>query len=282
MAPGAGETRDIATPHDYPVAENQTGHESEYKLFSEDLSRGAVEPFGATPLSPLATEYTPYLRQASDAPSTPALPYPGNVPEETEFGGIEAKPENFENTVVFVTATPDLGHVLLGSRPPPSPPTSNKPSNPAPRRTSTRWSAGSLTLVSPDPRRGRRTVWRFHPRLPPRIRNRTGLGSRQRQALSGTRSQTMAPGSSGPIRKQGTSTCATPTPSPAAIPKPRPPSSSPTALSRPPPATPPGFSYTNGDLYRYDTQTQQTTDLTTGAGSKGLLPGAGSTVPTST
>ncbi|MCW2988201.1 MAG: hypothetical protein JWM24_1139, partial [Solirubrobacterales bacterium] len=46
-------TQDIATPHQAPVGIGP-GHLSEYRIFSSDLSLGALEPEGATPLSPEA------------------------------------------------------------------------------------------------------------------------------------------------------------------------------------------------------------------------------------
>ena len=83
------------------------GELSEYKAFSPDLSAGVVEPEGSTPLSPLASERTPYLRE-EDGRYVP-LVNPANVPEGTEFGG--------ESTtgVHFVGASADLSHVLLSS-----------------------------------------------------------------------------------------------------------------------------------------------------------------------
>jgi NHL repeat/WD40-like Beta Propeller Repeat len=98
---------DIATPHQDPAGLHP-GNPSEYKLFSPDLSLAAVQPFGDTPLSPLATEETPYLRR-SDGSYAP-LVYPGNVPAGTQFGGGGVR-----SGVNFITATPDLSHLLLES-----------------------------------------------------------------------------------------------------------------------------------------------------------------------
>jgi WD40 repeat protein len=102
--PGVWSTEDIATAHDAPRG-LLPGHTSEYILFSSDLSRGAIEPFGSTPLSPLASNATPYLREP-DGSYTP-LVYPGNVPAGTAFG------EERVNPVEFVTGTGDMRHVLL-------------------------------------------------------------------------------------------------------------------------------------------------------------------------
>ena len=50
-AGGVWSTQDIATPHQAPAGV-ALGNRSEYKQFSADLSRGAVEPEGATTPSP--------------------------------------------------------------------------------------------------------------------------------------------------------------------------------------------------------------------------------------
>jgi DNA-binding beta-propeller fold protein YncE len=125
--PGAWGTQDIATAHQAPAGA-QAGKYAEYRLFSSDLSRGAVEPEGATPLSPASSERTPYLRQANGeyAPLVTGCPPAGeacavsiaeaaNVPAGTVFGGQELKPELFENGVHFVTGTAALTHMLLSS-----------------------------------------------------------------------------------------------------------------------------------------------------------------------
>jgi hypothetical protein len=137
---GSWSTEDIATPHRAPAGVI-VGNPSEYKLFSSDLGRGAVEPAGATPLSPLASEYTPYLRGA-DGSFTP-LVYPGNVPAGTKFGGIENRPELFQGTVRFATGTPDLRHVLVHS-----PASLVQGLETAGKTSDYEWSEGRLTAVS--------------------------------------------------------------------------------------------------------------------------------------
>jgi hypothetical protein len=118
-APGVWSTQDITTANRAPVGV-VTANLSEYKLFSRDLARGAVEPLGSTPLAPRPSEpsepnaeRTPYLRN-TDGTFTP-LVWTGNVPPGTKFGGEEIKPEEFGNGVVFETGTPDLSHVLIKS-----------------------------------------------------------------------------------------------------------------------------------------------------------------------
>ena len=100
------------------------GKLTEYELFSPDLSAGVVEPRGATPLSALTTERTPYVRNDTSGEYEP-LVTAANVPAGTKFGGeeIESQPvtapgaggASFEGGVEFVTGSPDLSHVLLAS-----------------------------------------------------------------------------------------------------------------------------------------------------------------------
>ncbi len=88
----------------------------EYDLFSPDLSLAVVEPTAnATPLlSPEATERTLYLRDNASDSFTP-LVMAADVPQGTHFGGEEAVSHEGELTMRFITATPDLGHVIFGS-----------------------------------------------------------------------------------------------------------------------------------------------------------------------
>ncbi len=118
-APGVWSTQDITTPH-RAVAGVIPGEASEYKLFSADLARGAVEPIGSTPLSPRPSEpseadaeRTPYVREP-DGSFTP-LAWAGNVAAGVKFGGRELHPESFAGGVAFVTGTADLSHVLVES-----------------------------------------------------------------------------------------------------------------------------------------------------------------------
>ena len=108
-APSEWETADITTPH-YEGAEGvAVGHSSEYKLFSNDLSLGLVEPeAGHTPLPPLppGAEKTTYLRKADGGYE--ALVTSGNVLPGAKFGSGGAQTE-------FESATPDFSHVVLHS-----------------------------------------------------------------------------------------------------------------------------------------------------------------------
>ncbi len=109
-------TTDLTVPHT-ATTPYTSGAGLEYKLFSTNLERALMEPRDCTPLSPLATERTPYLRTDSEPPGYEPLvsaadveagtpPYGGNCAEEVQ-GAVEAK-----------GATPDLSHIVLNSRVP--------------------------------------------------------------------------------------------------------------------------------------------------------------------
>jgi hypothetical protein len=100
-------TEDIATPHTTPSGIGEVS--GEYKLFSADLSYALVEPFGETPLSPEASERTPYLRDDATGAYTPLVD-PADVPAGTKFGG-----GSFTSNFEVAAATPDLSHVVLFS-----------------------------------------------------------------------------------------------------------------------------------------------------------------------
>jgi hypothetical protein len=122
------EAEDITTPEESVEGLVSGGGLTEYKMFSSDLSSALVEPQGATPLcSEPATECperTPYLRHAATGVFQP-LVTPQNVLKGTKYGGKEQEPRHeqqpgvggagFEEGVEFVSATPDLSHVVLGS-----------------------------------------------------------------------------------------------------------------------------------------------------------------------
>ncbi len=140
--PSAGwGSRDLALPEEEVVGPN-AGNLYPYRLFSPDLSQAIVEPpsgaFGEAlkqPLSPEASERTPYLRDQGRCEASLAACYRplvtgkegfANVPPGTEFGG----------SVTFLGATSDLQHVVLGSSVPLS-------GDPAPEGGLYEWSSGS-------------------------------------------------------------------------------------------------------------------------------------------
>ncbi len=94
-----------------------TSGQPEYELFSPDLSSVVAEPSGnATPLlSAEATERTLYLRDDENDSFVP-LVTPGNVPSGVKFGGEESVKVSAGNLFQrFITATPDLSHVIFQS-----------------------------------------------------------------------------------------------------------------------------------------------------------------------
>jgi hypothetical protein len=135
---GGWASRGIATANEAP-AWSSLLIGGEYRLFSDDLSVGLVEPEGDTPLSPAASERTPYLQEA-DGEYTP-LVTAANVPSGTKFG---SNPLEGLVGVVFRGASPDLSHVVLSSQQALTP---NSVSSEGPQSLY-EWAAGSLRLVS--------------------------------------------------------------------------------------------------------------------------------------
>ncbi len=104
---GAWGTTDITVPHTATVPFT-AGSGIEYKLFSTNLESALMEPRDCTPLSPQATERTPYLRENS--PPVTYTPLVTAAPEP--FGGSCA---SVLGLVSVQGATPDLSHIVLGS-----------------------------------------------------------------------------------------------------------------------------------------------------------------------
>ena len=97
------------TPHDErSPAGPLLGQAAEYKLFSSDLSLGLVQPAGNWALPPLPpnSEKTIYLREANG--TYRALVTSENVQPGAKFGG----------RISFVSASPDLSHVIISSEAP--------------------------------------------------------------------------------------------------------------------------------------------------------------------
>lgn len=111
-------SEDISPPHSTPPGQG-LGQGQEYRLFSPDLSLALVEPFGAyTEISSEATERTPYVRHDLTCEASPSTCYQplvtaANVPAGTKFGGSPTRPQGTQGIVKFVSATPDLSHVVL-------------------------------------------------------------------------------------------------------------------------------------------------------------------------
>ena len=179
---GGWSSQVIAPSHD----EGALGDGSaEYRLFSEDLSRGIVQPFGPfTPLSPEASESTPYVH-------TDYLN--GNVNEHCQVScfqplvtAVDTRPGavfgevyngiNCETLICgprFVGATPDLSHVVVSS---PVQLTST------PVHTGEglyEWSGGHLQLVSVLPKSEENTATNVNVTLPGA--NRQGSQENERE-----------------------------------------------------------------------------------------------------
>jgi len=148
-------SRDISTPND-SIAPASNGDRGEYKLFDSELSRALLAPRSATPLSPEASERTPYLREEGE----PAVFRPlvtgkegyANVPDGTEFGG---KDTEALGPVAIRGAGRDLSHVVIQSSIPLA-----EGAPPAPNEALYEWAGGDLALVSvlPDSEEGGEAV----------------------------------------------------------------------------------------------------------------------------
>jgi hypothetical protein len=111
-------SKDITPPHEF-AAGLATGNSSEYKMFSPDLSRAALDPRSTTLFSPEASERAPYLRENTEpATYTPLVTGKegfANVPPGTEFGGLQS---SAVGPVKVAGGTPDLSHVVVSSEVP--------------------------------------------------------------------------------------------------------------------------------------------------------------------
>ncbi len=102
--PNSWSSQDIATPSSKAKGASP-GNAPEYQFFASDLSLGLVEPVGTGAEPPLAsgiTQATIYLRDSATAAFLP-LVNEANTAPGTEFG----------THVHFVSATPDLSHIVL-------------------------------------------------------------------------------------------------------------------------------------------------------------------------
>jgi hypothetical protein len=86
---------------------------NEYDLFSSDLSHALVESLSESPLSPEATENTPYLRDDGSSSYLPLLTAGNVVPPGTTFGPLLSTEPEVEPKVL--AATPNLSHVIFRS-----------------------------------------------------------------------------------------------------------------------------------------------------------------------
>src|ERR1019366_3665256 len=134
-AGGVWQSQTIAPRHSRGTG-LKIGSALEYRAFSSDLSRAALEPPDQTPLSEYTSERTPYVRENLTEPATylplvvgcPAAGEPcpaqiaehADVPPGTEFGGgnlvgVVGEELNPLTRIAYVASTPDMSHVLLSS-----------------------------------------------------------------------------------------------------------------------------------------------------------------------
>ncbi len=107
-------SKDISLPHSSATSVSSSGG-SEYRFFSQDVSRGLVQPFGpftslAGEVFPPDSETTPYIRHDDTCVTQPTTCYEPLVtdtlvPPGTHFGGA----------LRFVGASADLEHAVLVS-----------------------------------------------------------------------------------------------------------------------------------------------------------------------
>lgn len=134
-------SQDIAPPNEAATG-FVVGDQSEYKLFSSDLSLGLVEPKGETPLSPEATERTIYLHEDAGGGYLPLVTR-ANVSEgakiDTGTGIHQIGPE-------FLGATPDFGDIVFSS-----PQALTADADAYTGEHLYEWTAGALRLVNVPP-----------------------------------------------------------------------------------------------------------------------------------
>ena len=134
---GGWQSRDITLPHE-AATRLSGGNGFEFRFFSEDLSQGIVQPFGALvpSISPEASEQTAmlssdYLNANPNEPCQPTSMHcfrplvtgkPGyaNVPEPGTTFGEESECSGPEPELTlcgphFLDATPDASHIVLSS-----------------------------------------------------------------------------------------------------------------------------------------------------------------------
>jgi hypothetical protein len=89
---------------------------TEYKIFTEDLLKAAMEPRDGTPLSPESSEETPYIWLDGEPPSFTPLVNASNVPPGTEFGPLPGSVSG--HPLLIEGATSDLSQVVFRSEGP--------------------------------------------------------------------------------------------------------------------------------------------------------------------
>ena len=141
---GRWSSAQIAVPHTSATGYSP-GRGAEYRLSSQDLTEGILQPFGAfTALSPEADEQTAYLRQNTTGSYRP-LVSAADVAPHTVFGGEHEghceEPSQVACGPKFRGGTPDLSHIVISS------PAALTEGAPTGGQDLYEWGAGSLTLL---------------------------------------------------------------------------------------------------------------------------------------
>jgi hypothetical protein len=139
---GGWASEDLSPPHTEATV---VSGDSEFKAFTANLERAVMEPVDETPLSPQATEQTPYQWNDGVPPVFSPLVVPGNVAPGTAFGPKNSGAET-PKPITIEAASPDLAHVALNSEVPLL--------DNAPKSAVYLWSGGNLEAVSELPEGG--------------------------------------------------------------------------------------------------------------------------------
>src|SRR6185312_5794934 len=154
-------SKDLSTPREEPTSLDDT---QELRLFNEDLTVGALQQLGALlPLSPEATERTPYLRTnygpegfCSQSCYQPLVTASNVRPAGAKFDGAGKCPPAPQCGPAVIAGSADLAHLIIRS--------------PAPLEVGANeeelyeWSAGKLESVSILPN-GERAAFNSAPEL---------------------------------------------------------------------------------------------------------------------
>jgi hypothetical protein len=108
-ATGEWVTGDLTPPH--KEASQFLHGQTEFKVFTPNLLQAEMEPFDDFPLSPDASERTPYLWSDGNPALFTPLVNPSNVPPGTKFGAVPG----IANPIRIEGATSDLSHIVLRS-----------------------------------------------------------------------------------------------------------------------------------------------------------------------
>ena len=111
---GSWASQDLSPPH---TEATLISGDSEFKIFSPDLLKAAMEPVDETPLSPEASEQTTYQWEEGTPPLFTPMVNPSNVPSGTVFGPKNAAAPG--GRLIHIEGTsPDLEHVAIDSEVP--------------------------------------------------------------------------------------------------------------------------------------------------------------------